>query len=256
MPASQVLKKIKGVQIIKPSDHVINQFRSLITSGELKPGDILPSERELANSFGIGRGYVREAIKTLELYGVFRSVPGVGTIVEDLGIQSINEFINNLVTFGVHDYVELVEVRSIIEPFNAHRAALNASDEEIDTIGQIVDSLEKDIARGIINLDLEVRFHLELAKASHNRIFANTISAILPGLIKLLDELDISSYDRYRDSQVEHKQLYEALIKRDPDAAEKAMRNHMKNAGKHFSLRMSEITREKRSSQRRSRLAE
>ncbi|MCC8117009.1 MAG: GntR family transcriptional regulator, partial [Planctomycetes bacterium] len=69
----------------------------------MRPGDVLPSERELAASFGIGRGYIREAIKTLELYGVFRSVPGVGTIVADLGVQSINEFINNLVQFGVHD---------------------------------------------------------------------------------------------------------------------------------------------------------
>lgn len=250
MPASQVLKKIKGVQIVKPSDHVIGQFRELISSGELKPGDVLPSERELANSFGIGRGYIREAIKTLELYGVFRSVPGVGTIVEDLGIQSINEFINNLVNFGVHDYVELVEVRSVVEPFNARRAAINATDEEIQKIGEVLARLEQDIAAGNVNLNLEVEFHLELAKASHNRIFANTIAAILPGLIKLLDELDLTVYDRHKESQAEHKQLYEALVKRNPQAAEKAMQQHMKNAGDHFNVRISEITAEKRSSQR------
>lgn len=250
MAASQVLKNIKGVQIVKPSDHVINQFRNLITTGVLKPGDVLPSERELANSFGIGRGYVREAIKTLELYGVFRSVPGVGTIVEDLGIQSINEFINNLVNFGVHDYVELIEVRMLIEPFNAYRAALNATDEELEHLGAIMKELDETIRNKSVDLELEVKFHLELAKASHNRIFANTISAILPGLLKLLDELDLTSYNRVASSQMEHQELYDALVKRNAKAAERAMHVHMKNAYKHFNIRISEITEEKRASQR------
>lgn len=250
MGASQVLKKIKGVQIVKPSDHVINQFRDLITARELKPGDVLPSERDLANSFGIGRGYIREAIKTLELYGVFRSVPGVGTIVEDLGIQSINEFINNLVNFGVHDYVELLEVRTIVEPFCAFRAAVNATDEELAAMGAILDDIDAAIAGGGVDITLEVKFHLELAKASHNRIFANTISAILPGLVKLLDELDLARDERHKTSQIEHRQLYDALLKRNPEAAERAMQRHLKNAGAHFSVRITEITSEKRSSQR------
>ena len=250
MVPSQVLKKIKGVQIVKPSDHVISQFRGLITNAVLKPGDVLPSERELAESFGIGRGYIREAIKTLELYGVFKSVPGVGTIVEDLGIQSINEFINNLVNFGVHDYVELIEVRMVIEPFNAYRAALNATDDELAIIGEVTKELDETIRKGNVNLDLELKFHLELAKASHNRVFASTISAILPGLLKLLQEIDLSSYGRVDSSQLEHKELYEALAKRNPKAAERAMHVHMKNAYQHFNIRISEITEEKRVSQR------
>ncbi len=250
MPSSKLLKKIKGVQIIKPSDHVIQQFRELITNKELKSGDVLPSERELAASFGIGRGYVREAIKTLELYGVFRSVPGVGTIVSDLGILSINEFINNLVQFGVHDYVELMEVRTLIEPFNAYRAALNATDEELETIGKMLKDLDSGIDHDLLDVQQEVDFHMEIAKASHNRILANTISAILPGLINLLNELDLKRGGRFRESHVEHLELYDALSKRNPVAAERAMRQHMENAGRHFSLRISEITEEKRSSQR------
>lgn len=250
MPGSKVLKKIKGVQIVKPSDHVITQFRDLIVSQELKPGDILPSERELAGSFGIGRGYIREAIKTLELYGVFRSVPGVGTIVADLGIRSINEFINNLVHFGVHDYVELTETRALIEPFAAYRAAVNATDEELERISEVYRELDREIANEHLNLQLEVQFHLEIAKASHNRILANTISAILPGLIRLLDELDLSRGGRYLKSHEEHKQLYDALMKRNPNAAERAMRHHMDNTGVHFSIRITEIADEKRTSQR------
>ncbi len=250
MSKTKVLSKIKGVQIMRPTDHVIQQFRDLIGDKELKPGDILPSERELADSFGIGRGYIREAIKTLELYGVFKSVPGVGTIVEDLGVRSINDFINNLVQFGVHDYVELVEVRALIEPFNAFRAAVNATDEELETLGRIVRDLDREIADGKVDLQLECDYHIEIARASHNRILANTMTAILPGLIKLLDELDLIRGGRYIESQGEHKELYQALLRRDPVAAERAMRHHMRNTGVHFTVRISEITEEKRASQR------
>ena len=250
MSTTGVLKKIKGVQIVKPSDHVIQQFRELITNRELRPGDVLPSERELANSFGIGRGYIREAIKTLELYGVFKSSPGVGTIVADLGVQSINEFINNLVQFGVHDYVELVETRTLIEPFNAYRAALNATDEEIEEIGQVVHRLDREIDDDHLDSQLESDFHLLIAKASHNRILANTISAILPALISLLNDLDLTRDGRHRHSHAEHHLIFEALAKRNPKAAEKHMRLHMDNAYEHFSKRIPEIAEEKRTSQR------
>lgn len=256
MSSTKLLKKIKGVQIVKPSDHVIQQFRNLITTKELKPGDVLPSERELAASFGIGRGYIREAIKTLELYGVFRSLPGVGTIVGDLGMTSINEFINNLVQFGVHDYVELLEVRTLIEPFNAYRAALNATDEELANLGRVLDTLDTGIDRDQLDVQLEVNFHMEIARASHNRILANTISAILPGMINLLNELDLKRGGRFRDSHKEHLELYDALQKRNPVAAERAMRQHMENTAVHFSKRMAEITEEKRTSQRLTRAAE
>ena len=250
MTSSTLLKKIKGVQIVKPSDHVIQQFRSLITNRELRPGDVLPSERELASSFGIGRGYIREAIKTLELYGVFKSNPGVGTVVADLGVQSINEFINNLVQFGVHDYVELVETRTLIEPFNAYRAALNATDAEIERIGMLLHELDREIGDEHLNAQLECDFHMEIAKASHNRILANTISAILPGLISLLNELDLTRDGRHRHSHTEHHQIHEALLKRNPKAAQKAMQTHMDNAYEHFTKRIGEITEEKRTSQR------
>ncbi len=249
MSTGNVLEKIKGVQIVKPSDHVIQQLRNLIVNNEIRPGDILPSERDLATSFGIGRGYVREAIKTLELYGVFKSVPGVGTIVSDLGTQCINGFINNLVQFSVHEYEELIEVRALIEPFTAFRAATNATDEELDTITRIADDLSKVISKDEVSLQLECDFHMEIAKASHNSILANTINAILPGLIKLIDDLDMAKDGRHRDSHSEHVQLVEALRNRDPQAAERAMRHHMSQTGAHFSVRVSEIE-EKQNSRR------
>ncbi len=249
MATGGILNKIKGVQVVKPSDHVIQQLRNLIVNNEIRPGDVLPSERDLANSFGIGRGYVREAIKTLELYGVFKSVPGVGTIVSDLGTQCVTDFINNLVQFSVHEYEELIEVRALIEPFTAYRAATNATDEELRTIGRVFEDLSKVIAKNEVNLQLECDFHMEIAKASHNSILANTINAILPGLIKLIDDLDMAKDGRHVKSHDEHVRLYEALRNRNPQEAERAMHHHMAQTGAHFSVRVSDIE-EKQNSRR------
>ena len=75
------LENFKEVQIEKPSDLIIKQLRHLITSGQLKPGDKLPSERQLSEKMGIGRTYVRDAIKKLEYYGVLKTLPQSGTVV-------------------------------------------------------------------------------------------------------------------------------------------------------------------------------
>ncbi len=250
MQNDDLLSRIKGVRITKPSDHVIKQFRNLMNSNVIKPGEILPSERDLANSFGIGKGYVREALKKMEMYGVVKSVPGVGTIVSDLGKGCVQDFINNFVQFSMHDYHELVEVRMLVEPFMASRAAVNATDDELRAIGETVEKLGAITANDGVDLRLECNLHLEIAKASHNSILASTMIAILPGLIELMDELDLIRDGRHRISHEEHKALYAALGKRDPFAAEQAMRHHMQQMGGHFTVSVGHIE-EKRVSQRR-----
>lgn len=243
-----ILDKISGLKIVKPSDMVVQQLRRLIAENVIKPGDTLPSENQLAKRFQISKGYVREALKSLELYGVVKSIPGVGTIVSDLGKQSLNDFIANYMQFSVHDYRELLEVRALIEPFTAYRAAENATEEELDAIGAIHDRLSEVIEKDEVDLELECAFHIEIAKASHNTVLATTMTAMLPGLIELIEELDIAKDGRHRKAHVEHIKLYEALRNRDPKAARQAMELHMQQTGVHFNVRESDI--EVRRSQR------
>ncbi len=241
MDADAVLDKLSGVKVVRPSDLVVRQIRRLITENVIKPGDTLPSENQLAKRFEISKGYVREAIKILELYGVVKSIPGVGTIVNDLGMQSLNNFIINFLQFSVHDYRQLLEVRALIEPFTAYRAATNATDEELAIIGDIHDKLSQKIEKDEVDLGLECSFHIEIAKASHNTVLATTMTAMLPGLIEMIEELDIAKDGRNRRAHVEHTKLYEALKNRDPQAAEQAMQLHMQQTDVHFSVRVSDI---------------
>lgn len=241
MSPKNVLKKIKGIQLAKPSELVVKQFQDLLDRGELRPGDILPGEIELAKTFGIGRSHVREAIKIFQLYGLFRPVQGVGTVVNDLGVDGINEYIARVVRFGRRDFKELVDARALIEPFNAYHAALNATGDDLRNIEAVLDRLDKTIASSVFDVELECSFHLEIARAAHNRILENTIRAILPGLMTLLNDMDMAREERYRNSNDEHHLLFAALTRRDAAAAEEAMRAHMVNGGAHFTVHISGI---------------
>lgn len=241
-----VLDKIKEVRITKPSEQVIRQFKDLIMEGELKPGDTLPGERELAARFGLGRGYVRDAIKTFELYGIFTSIPGRGTVVNDLSLAGHNEFLHNILQFGANDYLELLDVRGILEPAIAYRAALHATDEEIAEIGRGLDRLKEKLDKGIVDLDNECGFHLEIAKATHNRFLFVTMGIILPDLTKMGREIDVLRDGRYEISHQEHERVYRALANRDPEEAHRAMRHHMEETEKQFTYCLTLMRKEKR----------
>lgn len=241
MAQRNVLKKIKGIQLTKPSDLVIKQFQELLERNELRPGDVLPSEVVLAKTFGIGRSHVRDAIKVLQFYGIFKPLQGVGTVVTNTGIDSISGIIRKMVRFEPRDYQELVAARALIEPFNAHHAAVNATEEELKKIQAILAKMDKNVKSNILDVELECSLHLEIAKAAHNRVLENTIYAILPGLMTLLNEMDLAQGGRNKNSNLEHHQLVDAIVRHDPAMAEDAMRRHMVNGGAHFTVHIANI---------------
>lgn len=237
------LDKIQEVRLPKPSDHVIKQLKELIIRGELKPGDTLPGERELALRFGLGRGYIREAIKTFEIYGIFKSIPGKGTIVADLSLQSYTDFMNNMIQFGVDDHMDLLDTRGIMEPAIAYRAALHATDEEIKRIGTELELYKKKLDHGEVDLDLECQFHLEIAKATHNRFLSISMCIIIPDLTNLGKDIDVLHGKRALEAYEEHNAVFKAIAAHDPDAAQSAMQYHMEKSQEQYTNRITAMGR-------------
>jgi len=91
-----MLKKFQEIAVETPVDKIINQIRNLISSGQLNPGDRLPSERKLAEKLGVGRTYVRDAIAKLEFYGILKTLPRSGTVVEGIGITALEGLITDV----------------------------------------------------------------------------------------------------------------------------------------------------------------
>ncbi len=240
-----VLDKIQEVRLPKPSEHVIKQLKDLVVRGELKPGDLLPGERELASRFGLGRGYIREAIKTCEVYGIFKSIPGKGTVVSDLSLNSYSDFMNNIIQFSVNDHMDLLDARSIMEPQIAYRAALHATDAEIEAIGCNLQSYKEKLEYGDIDLDTECQFHLEIAKAAHNRFLSISMGIILPDLTNLGRDIDVLRGSRAVEAFTEHNDIFNAIARREPESAQAAMQYHLEKTLEQYTARLEHMRNEK-----------
>ena len=126
-----VADQLRRVEVRSPSELIVEQLRDLIMQGVLKPGQKLPSERIMAERFGVSRGIVREALRRMEFYGVVRTLPQSGTVLENLGATTLVFLMDNLLEMPGNDFGTLAEARLMVEPRAAALAARNA-DQEAD----------------------------------------------------------------------------------------------------------------------------
>ncbi len=202
-------------------EKIIASISDMIASEELKPGDLLPSERELAEQFQLSRVPVREALKILEFLGVIKYIPGKGMQVQRIEIPSLL----SKMFFGInatYDTIrQLFEIRLLIEPYAAAQAALCATPEDLKKIYGALTVNETDSPS-----NLSMNFHQAIIAASHNQL----LSEIYKFLYTLL-ELSRRSSDlnsRYNNSPLRfHLDIYTAIREGNSAAAEKLMREHL-----------------------------
>ena len=110
----QVLSSLSAIEVERPAELIVGQLRRLLASGELKPGDRLPAERDLAEQFKVGRSHVREALQRLEFYGILQTLPQSGTVVARLGVAALEGLISNVLAFDRDDIAGLLETRIVL----------------------------------------------------------------------------------------------------------------------------------------------
>jgi len=205
---------------------VAQRLIQLLSDGVLRPGDKLPPERELAATLHVGRSTVREALKLLTMSGILMARRGDGTYVRRDFSSFLTQQINWPVLLSSREVNMLVEVREGLEVKAARLAAERATPEEIEAIA-VYRELEH-TARGDIERQAEndVKFHYAIAAAAHNEL----LSALMLSLRDILREYILAA-NRQNDllgtALAEHEPIYEAIAAGDPDAAERAMMNHL-----------------------------
>ena len=210
---SVVLKLIKREPI---SATILNMITDEILSGNLKPGDKLPTENELAENLGVGRNSVREARKMLSSFGVIEVRMGAGTYIAETIHGSIFEPLMLSLAFEQGTSKELVELRLMIEIGAAELAIDEASDEEIASLEASNDRLkraaDKKIDDPLYLRDLDLNVHYALFQITKNR-FVNKIGRVIYRLFLASIEktVEIDPYRAYRN----HKLYIDAIKKRD-----------------------------------------
>ena len=203
---------------------VARQLERHITE-DLKPGDLLPPERELVQMLGVSRGSVRDAIRSLELMGLLEPRQGIGTVV----CSPASAAANPLTTAFLEKrkmIAELLDVRSMIEPALARRATLHASPDEIADMESILERQEAKVRQGELGIEEDSEFHYSIALASDNCVVLKVVD-VLMDLLRETRERSLQVGGRQEKSLAGHRRILSALKGRDVAAAEAAMRQHL-----------------------------
>lgn len=217
----------KEIEFEKPVDKIIDQIRNLIISGQLKPGDKLPSERQLSERIGLGRTHVRDAIKRLEFYGILKTHPQSGTIVAGIGITALEGLISNILKIEKADFTSLVETRVILEIEAAKLAAKHRTKDNITDIRKAAEQRQQAIESGATGVSEDFMFHLKIVEASQNQVVKSLLMIIVPEIMENYRSMKVCSNDTISLSNEEHLEILEAIIEGNSEKAGNAMRHHL-----------------------------
>lgn len=205
----------------KVYQEVARQLELRITQ-EMKPGDRLPPERELVRMLGVSRSSVRDAIRGLEMMGLLEPRQGVGTVVCDSTAAPLTAALMERRKM----VAELIDVRKMIEPPLAGRAALHASRDEIAKMEDILARQEARVGTGELGVDEDSEFHYAIAMASNNSVVLKVVD-VLMDLLRETRAHALQVEGRQEKSLAGHRRILSALKRGDAKAAEAAMRRHL-----------------------------
>lgn len=217
----------------KVSDEIVQQIERLVLEGVLRPGDQLPAERELAGQFGVSRPTLRQALTELEGSGLLVARQGGGTYVADVMRSVFAEPIIGL--FAKHEKAtaDYLEFRAGIEAMAARWAAERATQADREILSAIMRKMEQ--AHELDNPEeearLDVELHIAVSDASHNIVLIQSLRSIYNLLQHgvFYNRHLLYGYRNGRDELLaQHRAIYDAVMARDGDAAELAVRHHLK----------------------------
>lgn len=225
----EFLKNFSEIVVEKPADKIIKQIRKLISSGQLKPGDKLPSERMLSEKFGIGRTHVRDALKKLEFYGILKTLPQSGTVVAGFGITALEGLMTDVLELENNDFHSLVETRVLLEVNSAFFAASRRNNEDIVSIANALSKYEEVVNKGGDTVECDLLFHLKIAEASKNSVLKSLMLIVTPDILTYFKENNVCSGNRPISALKEHYKILDFIEKKDAIAAQEAMKEHLQD---------------------------
>jgi GntR family transcriptional repressor for pyruvate dehydrogenase complex len=223
----------EGFRVIsrrRASEEVVRQIRDLIGGGQIHPGDRFPAERELCRVLDVGRSTLREAMRALEALGLVRVVPGQGTFLVELpGAAEESGPATDSRLKAWERQREMFQVREILEPGLAALAARHATAAQRERIRSRFRAQEAGMRQGRSGMLDNTAFHMAVAEAANNSILLQMVLSFLD----LLRETRLTAWqspERPGRSVREHARILAAIEARNPRAAERAMRQHVREA--------------------------
>ncbi len=211
---------------------VVEELGARIRAAEFKPGDKLPPESAIMDTYGVSRTVVREAISQLQAGGLVQTRHGIGTFVLEPPAPALGVGGASIVT--VRDVLAILELRISMETEAAWLAATRRSDDQVAQLAEALAAMRQAAAHGASSVEADVRFHRLVAEATGNRYFVELLgqlgNAIIPRARLNTPELDTRPADYLARLDREHEDIFRAIQRGDAEAARAAMRTHLSNS--------------------------
>jgi GntR family transcriptional regulator, transcriptional repressor for pyruvate dehydrogenase complex len=226
MPGYKSLKKPLLSQEVKA------EIQASIANKKFKPGEKLPSERELVDQFQVSRVTIREALRNLQSAGLIEIRRGInaGTYVSEPNSDPITESFRNLIHMGRIGFSHLIDARLYIEPRASETAAKYASDDDIDRLRQVLNKAASQVASSRKSARLtNVSFHCEVAKITKNPIIIFITESITQAYSATIIELTRTQLKRpVIEKFIQgHRNILDAIVKHNPAEAHEMTRRHL-----------------------------
>jgi len=225
-PGSNEARLIEPIKKKRVAEEVADRIRTLILDGTFPQGQPLPSERVLTERFGVSRGSIRDAFRTLETIGLIETRHGRGTFPRELTVDRLVAPLASMMTFQHDLQDELLDVRRMFEPAVARVAATRATDEDFADLQRILDAQHRKLKKGQSAIVEDTEFHAALARSTRNRVIVS-LMATLNDLLVESRKLTLRQKGRPAKSVEGHEAVVAALRRRDADGAARAMSNHI-----------------------------
>lgn len=219
-------------------EDIVKQIMDNIKKGELKPGDKLPTERELASQLNVSRTAIREALRSLETMGVIYSKVGSGTFIKDMSIDILMDSFAGILKKNDRLIIELIEVRMLLEVEIAKMAARKINKEKIQAIEKALKIMEKEIDDGSLGINGDNEFHNELANAADNLAMTSILN-LCGELLNTTRKEALKALSDPRIGLEQHRSIFEAVKSRDECEAGRLMKVHLDMAFHNLKIKKS-----------------
>ncbi len=211
---------------------VMEKIEDLFRSRQLRPGSKLPTEKDLAAELGVSRHTLREVLKALNLFGIIRSRPGDGTYVQHSLSGLISKSIHLTTLLEDISFMDVFDARMAIEPMLARMAAENVLPEHLEMMRREIVGMEINIGRSEEYIRHETAFHSWIMIAADSQILKSFMGALADLLRDARRVITGALADR--EDLLLHIRILEAIEARDPEAAYRAMVDHMTHYRRHY----------------------
>jgi GntR family transcriptional repressor for pyruvate dehydrogenase complex len=223
--ASLELPRIKRSTV---SELAMEAILASISQGTLRPGDRVPPQRQLVAQLGLSRPALREALRGLASLGVIEIIPGRGAFVRHIKPEVLIDPEPLLFLLERDSLLHALEVRQILEVEAIGLAAERAGSDDLADIERSLNRIEHAVSSEVDGaLQHSPGFHMAIAKATHNPVLVSMVKPFLRLMARGAEVIDECLPEARKQEYHLHYELYEAIIKRNPDEARERMRHHL-----------------------------